>query len=249
MFDVGTCRRAGAAQGGAAALRRAGRACGRLLADVRHGRVGGGDLAAELASPTSCSWPRRCGRAGERPAWRRSSSRSTGSVTKRLDLMQIHNLLDWRDPSSHPARFKQTGRIRYVGVTHYTASAYDELERVLRSRAARLRPGELLPRGARGRASHPAAGARARHRRAGEPAVLRGRALPARPRQGAAGVGGRDRLRELGAVVIKWVLAIPPPPASFPPRAGPSTCTDKHERRAWARYPTRRCASRSRWRR
>ena len=56
-------------------------------------------------------------------------------------------------------------------------------------RAARFPPGELLGRRARGRASHPAAGRRARHRGAGEPTVLRGGLVPARPRQGAAGVG------------------------------------------------------------
>jgi diketogulonate reductase-like aldo/keto reductase len=52
---------------------------------------------------------------------------------RRLDLMQIHNLLDWRTHLRALRAWKQAGRIRYLGVTHYTASAYDELERVLRS--------------------------------------------------------------------------------------------------------------------
>ena len=51
----------------------------------------------------------------------------------RLDLMQIHNLLDWRTHLRTLRDEQQAGRLRYVGVTHYTASAYDELERVLRS--------------------------------------------------------------------------------------------------------------------
>ena len=51
----------------------------------------------------------------------------------RLDLMQIHNLVDWRTHLATLREWKLAGRIRYVGVTHYTASAYDELERVLRS--------------------------------------------------------------------------------------------------------------------
>ena len=51
----------------------------------------------------------------------------------RLDLMQIHNLVDWRTHLATLREWKQAGRIRYLGVTHYTASAYDELERVLRS--------------------------------------------------------------------------------------------------------------------
>jgi diketogulonate reductase-like aldo/keto reductase len=53
--------------------------------------------------------------------------------TKRVDLMQIHNLLDWRVHLATLREWKQAGRIRYLGVTHYTASAFDELERVLRA--------------------------------------------------------------------------------------------------------------------
>jgi diketogulonate reductase-like aldo/keto reductase len=52
--------------------------------------------------------------------------------TKRLDLMQIHNLLDWQTHLGTLREWKDRGRIRYVGVTHHTVSAYDELERVLR---------------------------------------------------------------------------------------------------------------------
>jgi diketogulonate reductase-like aldo/keto reductase len=51
----------------------------------------------------------------------------------RLDLMQIHNLVDWRTHLATLREWKQAGRIRHLGVTHYTSSAYDELERVLRS--------------------------------------------------------------------------------------------------------------------
>jgi diketogulonate reductase-like aldo/keto reductase len=52
---------------------------------------------------------------------------------RRLDLMQIHNLLDWRTHLRTLRDWQQAGRLRYLGVTHYTSSAYDELERVLRS--------------------------------------------------------------------------------------------------------------------
>ena len=52
---------------------------------------------------------------------------------RRVDLMQIHNLVDWRTHLRTLREWKAAGRIRYLGVTHYTASAYDELERVLRS--------------------------------------------------------------------------------------------------------------------
>jgi diketogulonate reductase-like aldo/keto reductase len=53
--------------------------------------------------------------------------------TDRLDLMQIHNLVDWRAHLPTLRAWKSEGRIRYLGVTHYTQSAHEELEAVLRA--------------------------------------------------------------------------------------------------------------------
>jgi diketogulonate reductase-like aldo/keto reductase len=53
--------------------------------------------------------------------------------TDRIDLMQIHNLLDWRAHLPTLRAWKAEGRIRLLGVTHYTQSAHDELEAVLRA--------------------------------------------------------------------------------------------------------------------
>jgi diketogulonate reductase-like aldo/keto reductase len=47
--------------------------------------------------------------------------------------MQVHNLLDWRVHLKTMRRMKEAGRIRHLGVTHYTSSAYAELEAVLRA--------------------------------------------------------------------------------------------------------------------
>lgn len=52
---------------------------------------------------------------------------------RRLDLMQIHNLEDWRTHLRTLREWKQAGRVRYIGVTHYTAAAYGELEQVMRA--------------------------------------------------------------------------------------------------------------------
>jgi diketogulonate reductase-like aldo/keto reductase len=52
-----------------------------------------------------------------------------------IDLMQVHNLLDWRTQLATLRAWKSEGRVHYLGVTHYTSSAYDELEAVLRSEA------------------------------------------------------------------------------------------------------------------
>jgi aryl-alcohol dehydrogenase-like predicted oxidoreductase len=53
--------------------------------------------------------------------------------TDRIDLMQIHNLVDWRTHLATLRRWQDEGRIRHLGITHYTASAYPEVESVLRS--------------------------------------------------------------------------------------------------------------------
>ena len=53
--------------------------------------------------------------------------------TRRIDLMQIHNLVDWRTHLATLRAWKTEGRIRLLGVTHYTESAHAELEAVLRA--------------------------------------------------------------------------------------------------------------------
>src|SRR3954464_9795260 len=53
--------------------------------------------------------------------------------TDRIDLMQIHNLVDWGTQLATLRDWKAQGRIRYLGVTHYTSSAYAELEAVMRA--------------------------------------------------------------------------------------------------------------------
>jgi len=51
----------------------------------------------------------------------------------RIDLMQIHNLLDWRTQLATLREWKSQGRIRYLGITHYTSSAFAEVQAVMRS--------------------------------------------------------------------------------------------------------------------
>lgn len=53
--------------------------------------------------------------------------------TPHIELMQVHNLLDWRTQLATLRAWKDQGRIAYLGVTHYTESAYPELEQVMRA--------------------------------------------------------------------------------------------------------------------
>lgn len=53
--------------------------------------------------------------------------------TRHIDLMQVHNLVDWRTHLETLRAWKAEGRISCIGVTHYTDSAHPELEQVLRA--------------------------------------------------------------------------------------------------------------------
>jgi len=53
--------------------------------------------------------------------------------TDRLELVQVHNLLDWREHVPTLRGLKDGGKLRYTGVTHYRADAQEEVERVLRA--------------------------------------------------------------------------------------------------------------------
>lgn len=51
--------------------------------------------------------------------------------TPRLDLLQIHNLLDWREHAITLRDLKSKGAIRYTGITHYTVASHADLKAVL----------------------------------------------------------------------------------------------------------------------
>lgn len=51
---------------------------------------------------------------------------------ERLDLVEVHNLLDWRTQLATLREWQEAGRIRYVGVTHYHPTAFAEVEKVMK---------------------------------------------------------------------------------------------------------------------
>ena len=51
--------------------------------------------------------------------------------TKRFDLMQIHNLLDWQTHMDTLKEWKAAGRVRYIGMTTSHGRRHDELEEIM----------------------------------------------------------------------------------------------------------------------
>ena len=52
---------------------------------------------------------------------------------KKIDLMQVHNLVDVQTQLATLREWKSQGRIRYLGITHYEAGAFDDVEKIMRS--------------------------------------------------------------------------------------------------------------------
>lgn len=50
-----------------------------------------------------------------------------------MDLMQIHNLMDWQTHIRTLYDWKNQKRIRYIGITHYVNSAFDDLEKIMQT--------------------------------------------------------------------------------------------------------------------
>ena len=54
---------------------------------------------------------------------------------QRIELMQIHNLVDWRTHLDTLRGWKKEGRIQHLGITHYRDDAHAQLEAVIRAEA------------------------------------------------------------------------------------------------------------------
>jgi diketogulonate reductase-like aldo/keto reductase len=90
-----------------------------------------GDLAAELKLDTQLFIATKVWTSGRDAGIRQMEESLRRLRTKPIELMQIHNLVDWRTHLTTLRQWKKEGKVRYIGVTHYTASAYDQLARVV----------------------------------------------------------------------------------------------------------------------
>ena len=92
-----------------------------------------GDLATKLALRDKLFLATKVWTRGKQ-AGIQSMERSIQRLqTNRIDLMQVHNLVDVSTQLATMREWKAHGRIRYIGVTHYESGAFADMEKILRS--------------------------------------------------------------------------------------------------------------------
>jgi diketogulonate reductase-like aldo/keto reductase len=92
-----------------------------------------GDLAAELKAHKKLFLATKVWTSGREEGIRQMEQSLAKLRASRVDLMQVHNLVDYRTHLATLRRWKEQERVRYIGVTHYTESAYDDLAKVIQS--------------------------------------------------------------------------------------------------------------------
>ena len=92
-----------------------------------------GDLIAELAMRERLFVATKVWTSGREDGIEQMETSFKRLRVKVMDLMQIHNLVDVATHTKTLQDWKQKGRIRYIGITHYTSSAYGEVERTLKA--------------------------------------------------------------------------------------------------------------------
>ena len=93
-----------------------------------------GELTAELGLRDSLFLATKVWTSGQAAGVKQMQDSLRLMRTRRIDLMQVHNLLDLATHLKTLREWKAAGTIRYLGITHYHAGAYRELEKLLKTR-------------------------------------------------------------------------------------------------------------------
>jgi len=91
-----------------------------------------GELAAALGVGAKLFVATKVWTSGRQAGIRHMEESMRKLRVERLDLMQVHNLVDASTHLATLREWKNAGRVRYLGVTHYHAGAHADLEKIIR---------------------------------------------------------------------------------------------------------------------
>jgi diketogulonate reductase-like aldo/keto reductase len=92
-----------------------------------------GDLADDLGLHPRLFFATKVWTSGRAEGLRQMETSFKRMRVQRMDLMQVHNLVDVETHTRTLLEMKAAQKARYIGITHYTASAHDEVARHLRT--------------------------------------------------------------------------------------------------------------------
>ena len=92
-----------------------------------------GDLSTELRINDKLFVATKVWTTGKEAGIRQMNNSFALLKRKKIDLMQIHNLVDWEVHYKTLRQWKEEGKIRYIGITHYTEGAYGSIEQILKT--------------------------------------------------------------------------------------------------------------------
>lgn len=93
-----------------------------------------GDLAADLSLHPKLFIATKVWTRGREAGIRQMENSFRLLRAQRIDLMQVHNLLDLATHVKTLREWKSAGRIRYLGITHYHEGAHRDLEQLVGTR-------------------------------------------------------------------------------------------------------------------
>jgi diketogulonate reductase-like aldo/keto reductase len=94
-----------------------------------------GDLTSASGNADKYFYATKVWTSGAQDGIRQMSASLQKMRRSRIDLMQVHNLQDWQTHLKTMQQWKEEGKLRYTGVTHYTAAAHDRLEQIVKAKA------------------------------------------------------------------------------------------------------------------
>jgi diketogulonate reductase-like aldo/keto reductase len=94
-----------------------------------------GDLTAASGKANQFFYATKVWTSGEQDGIQQMQQSMKRLKRSTMDLMQVHNLVDWKTHLNTMKKWKAEGKLRYTGITHYTVSAHAQLEQIVRSKA------------------------------------------------------------------------------------------------------------------
>jgi diketogulonate reductase-like aldo/keto reductase len=91
-----------------------------------------GELVAELGIREQLFMATKVWTSGREAGIQQMATSFKRLRVQRMDLMQVHNLVDVAVHATTLQDMKAKGTVRHIGITHYTASAYAEVERAMK---------------------------------------------------------------------------------------------------------------------